>query len=1184
MLGSGGRAEPTAQSNIITSWTKELPQPAATEPVATQQLLAKFSTASARCPASSATAEPVRSSGGVAAEDPWGKVPIMPQPSVSPELPSVLSARERATERAVAGLREQAQMWERQSLELQGKLVACEAQLQRETHSLRGRLQALGDHTQRERIVQEAELARVKQAGEAEVARALHAAEEAQRQTRSLQLVGEAWASREREELESARAELAHQARDKDVLLARQREDFGLRLEEENRRQAQAHGLEAQKAKLVAEAFGARVADLESELSSQSSALARAIGFEKELHAQRLVAARATELEGELSGLRGTQGATEARLQALSDSWLGAEQRGAELRQESASAAQELRDSRHEQDALRIAVREAQLHIQRQAEEHEVQTEQEVEILERVRADAAEVEAQHAELTAELHRGREEFEEAQDASLIHWEHSSISAPKGAAFRRPPGAQQLSLSSVGGLSATHLAQLGGNGAGSLAAATAGSMAAAGPLSETAASSPRQPPQPLPFAGPGSGAGSCSGALPPAQIKPESLQGCGCMAREALESPPVTARSGPVGSAGAAAASGSRCPPKSSAAGCIELGERNGAGSSSRLASGVGAYVSHNAAASPRRKGAGRLPSVLELNRSGIAMLASSAKATIGLDGSRIDSGKASLRASSHNISMQPTPAHSVLADRDEEHDEPHDAGGGDSSPEHGDHGEAFRNLADEWQTQYRMEQEEYRHVLLLGEEWQERSEALEAQLREDSLQWQRHDTDLELQFREAATHEQVEQAAVLLAAQQEGEDLQRRNHLLQDRLEEWEQQGASNVSLLEDAQEASERWRLHNVRLEEQLSQATRQEQAELRCLESDGEALRQRNLLLEVRLSRAEQEREQGAEAADMLQQERAALQQAESNSEAWRLHGLQINEQLQQALRERDRLVEFSNELRADHRRMEARAASPQAESTLEQTLRPPEQMPYLPAAQTPAFTTFPDRVAPAAAAAAAQAGAAAALTAPPVLHGLQAPPPMARREQPVASAPPAEQPSRVVWSSEHPSSMALLGSPPAADAGGPSQQTVPTRSSSSPALATTAKVGEAQKSLAGFGQTSKPQAKELLWPPSPAVASLLPLATTPATELGMNLSGAHRGSFSPVAAGSVLQTPSSKGLWNAATAAGPLGTPRTPQQRRRGLSSTAPGGLDWASGLVTEPLTGGGPIGSAPEPHKGR
>jgi len=530
-----------------------------------------------------------------------------------------------------------------------------------------------------------------------------------------------------------------------------------------------------------------------------------------------------------------------------------------------------------------------------------------------------------------------------------------------------------------------------------------------------------------------------------------------------------------------------------------------------------------------------------------------------------------------MSLHPTPPQSTRGDRP-----PSERGDAKRNAS-----EEARRLAAELERQGRAEQEELRRVLALGEAWRERSEALEAQMHDDSFLWQQQGADLELRLRE----EQQEQVAALQAAQQEGLEWQHYGQVVEARLAEWEAQGASRLALLEDAQQEGERVRVHNARLEEQLRESTKQEQAERRCLESEAEALRQRHLLLEVRLSRAELERDQSAEAAEQLRKERSALQQAEQSGEAWRLQSLQLGEQLQQATRERDRLVEVSNELRADHRRLEAAfeagvasaGSSPvgrSPESPLERTLLPPEAgTQRLPAGNTPTF--FGAGVVPVASTglAAAAAPPVAAATAPPGFHSLRAPPPLARRESlrpafasPVAS--PASLEQRAALHGQHSppeqaSSSALVGSPQSSSSGGPQPQQA-RRSHSSPALAATFPVAEA----GGFRpQPRTPQ--ELPWPPSPtggppAVAPQLPVGATDTRRGG----GSVQMSASKVLRGSG-SLPSSSVL---ASASGPTGSPTTPQRARgaagplAALHSTAPGGQGRRSlATVMEPIVGG-------------
>lgn len=1018
--GTGGCSDGFAGScrrepmQLGPSWSKDWPAtqqggpggaPSVAPPMAPKEPVSMA--ASVRSPPGGASA---------ASQEGWGAVPAMPHLGPSLEGPSV---RERAAERAVIGMREQAQMWERQSAELQGQLATCEAQLRRETAELRGRLAALEDLAHRGRITQEAEIARTRQLGDAEVARARHAAEDAQRQARALQLVSEKHTSREREELEGARAELARLAREKDGLLQRQREDFGSRLEEERRRQARAHTVDAQKSRLYAEALEARVADLENELAGHRSTLARTAGLEHELAGERAAAQRAAALEDELAQLRGAHGTTEARLAALGESWLEAEQRSAELREESVVAVRDLRHSRAdlhnvraEEEALRQAVQEARLHAERHAakvamEEGTVAELRAAAVQRAVEEDlreglVAELRAEAAAERAAAEGLREALSEVPQPSgrPVPWEHTLRESPRAAELRR--------RQHIGALA---LAELSGSYGRSPAGATAGSICGAGSVSEAAGSSPRQPPQRGAGAGAcgsaagssagwgacGSGAGACSGSLPAPRSRGGALGGPSCgggfapLARQAeTASPPVAAH------AAAAPASG-RCSGGSSSAGA----GASGPGGSQRQSS-------------PRRHGAGRLPSILEQSHgcsegcggnsvggaaglalagavaaapavaAAAAVLAAAGKLAplVGADsaeersssqGSRRGSGvgpelagaarEGSRRGTAlalemlggtlREVSVQVSPAQGYrtplpLGAAASSFAGP--LGGGEVSfgagpPEPGLPGqggagspppkqrllreERSLQLAEEWEAQCQMEQQELHHAITLGEEWQERSEMLQEQLVEDRFQWQQRSVVLEEEMEEAARQEEAQQFAALLSAQQDSQHWQARSQILEDELRSLEQREAVQAAALQDAQEDKEQWRRRVAHVEEQLRVASRQEQAELRCLESDSEALRQRGLLLEVRLQRAELEREQGEAAMVEVRQEKAALQRAENNGEAWRLQGMQLSEQLQQASRERDRLMELSNELRSDNRRLSLTGAPPARSSS---------------------------------------------------------------------------------------------------------------------------------------------------------------------------------------------------------------------------------------------------------------
>eukprot|EP00444_Apocalathium_aciculiferum_P003085 CAMPEP_0183418606 /NCGR_PEP_ID=MMETSP0370-20130417/25223_1 /TAXON_ID=268820 /ORGANISM="Peridinium aciculiferum, Strain PAER-2" /LENGTH=232 /DNA_ID=CAMNT_0025602321 /DNA_START=36 /DNA_END=731 /DNA_ORIENTATION=- len=208
--------------------------------------------------------------------------------------------------------------------------------------------------------------------------------------------------------------------------------------------------------------------------------------------------------------------------------------------------------------------------------------------------------------------------------------------------------------------------------------------------------------------------------------------------------------------------------------------------------------------------------------------------------------------------------------------------------------------EEWQSEYNTEHEELQRAITLGEEWQERSALLEEQLQSDSELWEERTFVVEEQMAEASRVQQAENYAELLASQQDGQAWQQRSEILEDQLESVSQLHADQTNALEDTKLELEQYQRRAEHLEDQLESQVRQEEAEIMCFDSEREALRQRSLLLEVRLQRAEGERQQNAEAAEELLQERSALHKAEHSVQAWHSQTLHLQDQLRQVTEER--------------------------------------------------------------------------------------------------------------------------------------------------------------------------------------------------------------------------------------------------------------------------------------------
>lgn len=526
-------------------------------------------------------------------EDVFGG-PVLPPALNSSPKDALQSARERAAERAVVSMREQAQLWERHSASLQGKVDACEAQLQRETLELRAKVVALEESAYKERMASQAELARARRVQDEEVAHAAQDAEIARHQARQLQLVSE-----------------------------REQEEFHVRLEEEQRRLARTYGVDQQKSRLYQEALESRLGDLEHELGVQRRSLSRLVDVETELAVSKGAAAKAAQLEDELVAARALHNSTESQLREMSDSWLEAEQRSGELRErvesELEASREALADAHSEEHSLRSTVQEIRLQQELDAESSAAHLLREEGALEALKAELVEWRA----------------EAAQEGAVFQ---AAIEQSRGPAVQRP-----LPLWPVG------LLQPQGTSEGSAAGATAGASARPPLTSEggrsgedlagSAAAGSAPPPSgalggsgapPSPTLGPHAGAAPTAGpSLAPTPAFSGSPGECGGSARASAApagSPPQP--SGSAVSASALAVSGAGGSQAGSAAGSAPNSARRAAPQPPffNMTASAGALATFGAGSneragtqrcgiSPRRQGAGRLPSIPESRSTG-----------------------------------------------------------------------------------------------------------------------------------------------------------------------------------------------------------------------------------------------------------------------------------------------------------------------------------------------------------------------------------------------------------------------------------------------------------------------------------------------------------------------------------------------------------------------------------------